>query len=214
MATWSEWFKEAREQNVPLEEYLVIDPIKDLVRLYSSGLPVYDAITVEGRNYEQEKERIKRFSEKHERNWIRIYNKIRKGERYSRSALENYDEITSFIEGLDVNLTEFDIQLFEWHENKFGGNILSNNRGTYIEIVEGTQDMVGKSLGLIYHGYVNPLGRLCFREEEVPLEIKVASRKTLNYIKKSRNEFLEGYFEFILSNKWNVYFLDYKTSLK
>lgn len=216
MATWSEWFKAAKEGNVPLEKYLVIDPIRDLERLYSSGLPVYNKITVGGNNYKQERRRIEEFSEKHNECWVRVYNKTRRGERYSKFPLEHFEDITYFIEKLEVDLTEFEIQLFECHENKFGGNILSDNRGTYIELVEGTQDVVGKSLGFFFHGSVNYFGRLCFWEEEkeeVPLKIKRGAKEALSYLKMSRNEFIEGYFEFIISKEGNVYFLDYKTGL-
>ncbi len=214
LASWSEWFKEAGKQGVDLESILPINLDADLKRLYSSGLPVYDLLRIPGKEYSKENSALKQFAEEHGRFWVRVYNRVCKGQRYSAFALEGMGGITSFIERIDTDLNDFDIQIFEWHENSFGGNILSVEESAYLEIAEGTQDLVGKSSGTFYHAQTNSLGRLCFEKEDVPSEVNLGAQRAFDYLRLSRNEFMQGYFEFIIAENHRVYFLDYKTCFR
>ncbi len=212
MATLSGWFKASKEKNIPLEKYIVVNYPKDLARLHSSGLPFYDLIIIDGEKYEKEKIRI--FSKKYKLNWVRVYNKNKKGERYYKLNLKNYDDIISFIESLNINLKDFDIQIFEYQINRFGGNIVSENNKISIEIIKGKQELVSRSYEPFFHGAINNTGRLNFLEKDVPKKIKAAAEKVIKHIKIERNEFLKGYFEFVVSDENKVYFVDYKLGFK
>ena len=109
-----------------------------------------------------------------------------------------------------VYLTETALYLIRI--NAFGGNIISDNNGITIEIIDGVQGAVSHSDRSFFHGKVNNLGRLEFFEEKVPAEILNASKKAIRYLKLERGSFMQGYFEFIVSDKNEVLFLDYKTS--
>lgn len=214
MATWSEWFKKAKEKNFPLEKFLTVNQPEDMERLHSSGLPFYDFLLIDGKNFENEKQGIKEFSEKHEKKWIRISNKTDKGERYYKLNLKSLEEIVCFIESLKINISNFNIQLFEFAENKFGGNIVSNNESLKIEIIASTQERVSRSNEKFFHGQTNATGSLSFFEENTPKEIADAAKKTIEFLRISRNEFIKGYFEFAISEKGKIYFLDYKKQSK
>jgi len=214
MASFSEWFKAAHERNIPLESALPIDLPRDLERLNSSGLPTYDCQIISGESYVRNKQRVKDFCEKHNRVWTRVYNKMDRNERYSRFDLRGYKNVADFVEGLDINLKKFDIQLFEFHTNQFGGNILTNSEGTKIEIAEGTQDIVGKCLGPFFSGWISPFGTLEFSQSDSPEKVRSTAWRVLQQVKMAKGEYVPGYFEFIVSDKGKVYFLDYKTDLK
>lgn len=211
MASWNEWFIEARRRGLSLDKYLKVNISRDTKLLQSSGLPCYDRRIIPGKKFLEDKTGIQEFCRTHEKTWVRVYNEDL---RYSEVNLRGYDEVTGFVSGLDIDLTQFKIQLFEFHENRFGGNILSNQDGVAIEVAEGLQDIVGKCLGDFFHGRISSTGRLKFQETYVPQELVRASWETLNYIKLNRGEYLPGYFEFIVSDKNAVFFLAYKTDLK
>jgi hypothetical protein len=212
MATWSNWFKTAKEKNFSIEKYLFINQAEDLERLHSSGLPFYDFILIDGKNFDKEK--IQAFAAKHESTWIRIYNKEDKGEKYHKLGLKSGKEIFSFIESLKIDVSNFNIQLFEYVENKFGGNIASDGQFPKIELIEGKQELVSRSTEKYFHGQINAIGRLAFLEENVPKNIRSTAAKVIDYIKIARKEFLSGYFEFVVSDKGKAYFLDYKKETK
>ncbi len=214
MATWSDWFKKAKEKGVPLGKYLVINQPQDIDRLHNSGLPFYDFILIDGKDYNEKKEEIREFSKKYPKKWIRICNKNKKDERYYKLDLETYDDIISYIESLNVDIGNFNMQLFEYCDNKFGGNIVSEGDKVVIEIIAGTQGLVSSSGEPFFHGSMDALGNLTFFEKEVPEKFRITAKNVINYIKISRNEFLKGYFEFIVSDKGKIYFLDYKLGFK
>lgn len=213
MASWGDWFKAAHEKNIRLEDSLVIDLDKDIERLYSSGLPVYDRLIINGIDYPSKKEEIGEFCKKYERTWIKVYNAKEK-RRYSAMDLKGYGELIKFIEGLNIDLDNFDIHLFEFRTNKFGGNVLTDERGTVIEMIDGPQDIISKSTRPFFHGYISESGTLKFHEQNTPEEMKRAAWRTLQYLKIGGREFLQGYFEFMVSDEDRVYFFDYKLGFK
>jgi hypothetical protein len=213
MATWADWLKIAREKGVPLHETTNINLAEDIKRLNNSGLPVYDLLLIEGKDYQKDKKKIKEFSEKHDQCWVRIYSK-QKEERYHKLDLKSYNEIVSFIENLSIDLKEFIIQVFEYHTNKFGCNVISDGENVNIEMVRGVQDIVDRGNSNSFNGVLTVNGILTFREENVSEDIKKAAKKILSYLRLSRNEYIKGYFEIAFSDEDEVYFLDYKTNLK
>jgi len=208
MASWTEWFISAKEKNIPLEKYLCIDQPKDLERLYSSGLPCSKLILLSGLEYNSST--AKEFISSFPLVWTRIIDKS-SGKRRSMLRIKSFNEFCAFVESLEFNLSQSVIQLYEMEENALGGNVLTSGGKTLIEIIFGDQDTVAKSREPFFHGKINSLGRLEFVEKNVPNKIFEGSLKVLSYLKKSRNSYLEGYFEFVVSDKENVFFLDYKT---
>lgn len=213
MASWGDWFKAAHQRNIRLEDSLVIDLDKDIERLYSSGLPVYARLIIGGKDYPSKREEIKDFCKKYERTWIKVYNAKEK-RRYSAMDLRGYEKLIEFIDGLKINLDSFDIHLSEFQPNKFGGNVLTDERGTVIEMIDGHQDIISKSTRPFFHGYISESGTLKFHETNIPEEMRIAAWRTLQYLKISGREFLPGYFEFMVSDKDKIYFFDYKTGFK
>ena len=213
MATWSEWFKHASLKGINLEECLHFDPQQDFERLYSSGLPVYDRFVIYGADYHAKKDEFLSFCQKYPLLWIRIYDSISKVRKYSKFGITG-KEALDYVNQIDSEISPFELQVYECHENKYGGNVLTNAEGTCIELIDGPQDIVGKSLKPFYHANIGQTGRLEFVESNAPDDIKRTAWKVLAHLKLSRSEFLPGYFEFIVSEADNVYFLDYKTTLR
>ena len=182
-------------------------------RLHNSGLPFYDFILINGQEFESNIYRIKKFAEKHKQMWTRIIGL--KG-RYYKLDIKGLEELMNFIKSLNIDIKEFQIQLFEYHDNIFGGNIITNNNGVYIELAKGTQERVSKNFLeelMIYFGKINKNGRLVFFQEQVPNKIKIIANKVLKYLKVERTKYIEGYFEFVVSAEDQIFFLDYKTSI-
>jgi hypothetical protein len=213
MATWAGWLNKAKEKGVPLHENIRINLAEDVKRINASGLPVYDLLLIQKGNYSKSKDQIREFTKKHSQCWVRCYNK-EKEQRFHKLDLKNYEEIISYIESLPINPDNFIIQVFEFHANKFGGNIISNDSNTYIEICYGPQEQIDNSTGNPFHGNLDYHGKLNFKEKEIPEEIQRISKKVLNYIKISGKDFLVGYFEFAVSPEEKVFFWDYKINLK
>jgi len=211
VATWNDWFVSAKSRKVALEKFLIIDQDQDLKRLYSSGLPCFDLIILNGNEYNSKK--AKSFISKYPLVWTRVVDK-KKNKRQSRLGMKSFGEFKEFIESLGFDLENSKVQLYEMEENEFGGNVISSQKETLIEIAFGLQDIVAKSTEPFFHGKINGAGRLEFTEKETPQKVFEASMRVLSYLKKSRGEFLEGYFEFTVSKKGKVFFLDYKTSFK
>jgi L-rhamnose mutarotase len=214
MATWKDWFKVAKEKNIPLQNYLTINQPKDLERLHNSGLPFYDFIILNGRDFKKEEENIKEFSKKHKQMWIRV---IGSEGRHYKLDIRGYEQLIEFISSLKINIENYQLQLFEYHENIFGGNIIVNDEEIYIELAEGTQERVSRNFLadlIIYKGRINKNGRLTFFEREVPGKIRRIANRMLKFIKIDRTNYLKGYFEFAVSQEGEVFFLDYKTSIK
>jgi hypothetical protein len=207
MATWNEWFISAKEKKVSLEKYLCIDQPRDLERLYSSGFPCSKLILISGSEYNSSV--AKEFFSSFPLVWTRIIDKF-SGKRRSMLRIKSFNEFCTFVESLDFNLPQSVIQLYEMEENALGGNVITNGDKTLIEIIFGDQDTVAKSREPFFHGKINSLGRLEVIEKNVPMDIFEGALKVLSYLKKSRNSYLEGYFEFVVSDKGNVFFLDYK----
>lgn len=212
MATWSDWFKEAHSRGIPLEHYLSINQPADLQRLHDSGLPYYDFLLVDGLEYESKKPEIERFVQKHASCWVRVSNKKVPGKRQYALNLTSFLAVTSYIERLGLDLREYHLQIFEFAPNKFGGNIVSDDRGLALEIVEGNQELVSKSAVPFFHILVEPTGTIQFKEPNIPDLIRQVVPRILEYLRLERNQFLQGYFEFVVNNEGKIYFLDYKTS--
>lgn len=210
MATWSEWFKNAGEKQIPLRDFLKINLRKDIERLDQSGLPHFDHIEVDGAGDWQNE--VRSFFKKYPFVWTRMINKENPSERVSKIGIKSPEDYFSFVEEQKKDVTRYFFQLFENCQNQFGGNILSKNNQIIIEMAVGSQDIVGKSKGKIFHGELNPHGRLAF-SEETPDGMPEAANNTVRYIRLGKDEFLKGYFEFIVSDTGKVYFLDYKTDL-
>jgi len=208
MATWNDWFVSAKNKNFNLERYLKVDQPSDLKRLYSSGLPCFDYLPVKGSNYSSKE--VKEFIIAHKSIWVRVIDH-RLQKRQSKLEMKNFDEFEAFLKSLPFNLNDCSIQLYQMEKNEFGGNVISSPKLTLIEIAYGLQDIVGKSTEPFFHGKINSHGRLEFVESNVPNKIILASKKVLSYLKKSRESYLEGYFEFAISFDGKVYFMDYKT---
>jgi hypothetical protein len=209
MATWSEWFKNADKDDIPLSEFLIINQPKDIERLYSSGLPVCDRLLVACKEYLNDS--VVKFCEKHNGVWIRVYNKT---ERHYKLGLKGHAQVKEYIESLDIDVSKFKIQIFEFDPNKFGGNIVSGEKGVYIEMVYGDQLDVANCWKEFCHGYISPLGILKFHETDVTDEMKRTAFNVLKCLKTSKGNYMKGYFEFVVSVKNNIYFLDYKVNLK
>ncbi len=207
MASWSEWYQIARERNFPLDHFLKINQSQDLIRLQNSGLPQGASLTINGEEFDVAK--IEDFFCQYHCVWVRIVNKITK-QRHYKLGMKSCAELFSFLEDLKIDVKQYNFQLYEDFPVKFGGNVLTTD-STVIEIVEGNQDSVGKSRIPFFHGFVNEFGRLVFREKEVPGSLVKASQNVLKYLKKSGSSYLEGYFEFIISEDSRVFFVDYKT---
>ncbi|MBW2968083.1 hypothetical protein KY362_06370 [Candidatus Woesearchaeota archaeon] len=220
MATLSEWFKAGRLAGIDLERFLHIDQPKDLERLRASGLPCYEVMILPGAEFRARYDEICRFMDRHAQAWVRVLHRTVKGERYSDMGLPSADAVISFVEGRNVDLQAYDVQIYEFIENAYGGNVITHGIDTSIELTYGTQDNVGKSLVDFYHGRLNHLGRLYFEEDDpshplhpTPEDIRYAARDVLRFLKLGRGEYLQGYFEFFVGPKGEVRFLDYKTSL-
>ena len=208
MASWSDWFKEAAKLRFPLEKVLPIDLPSDIERLYSSGLPVLERRILDGNKFDFGA--LTEFCDRHPLNWIRVYHKKDKDKRRSKFGI-NTEQAIAFLTNLEADLTQYNIQMFESPINRFGGNVLSDNNRTVVEIVEGPQDIVGKCLAPFYHGQITETGHLRFLEDSASAPLKRAAWNTLNYLKIARGEYMKGYFEFVVSDKNETFFLDYKT---
>jgi len=201
MATWSEWFKNAKEKDMILPLY--IDVESDLNRLYSSGLPVCAKIIIDGSKLKKELKKLSSFCHKHKQTWIRVKHKTT-SERYYKIGLTGILENIAFINSLAIELSGFNIQIYEYEKNKIGGNIISTKNSTVIELAFGGQDGVGKGTAEIFHATLNDFGRPIW-EISTPRSIKKAALKALHYTNS-----LTGYFEFVVSTQNNIFFLDYK----
>jgi len=210
MATWSEWFRNADAKEIRLRDYLKINLRKDIERLDHSGLPHFEHIEVDGN--EDWQNQVKKFFKKYPFVWTRMINKQNPSERYSKIGIDSPEEYFSFVTEQKKDVSQYCFQLFENCPNQFGGNIISKNNQVVIEMAIGSQDLVGKSKGKIFHGELNPHGRLIFNEP-TPVGMQEAAVNTIRYIRLNNHEFLQGYFEFIVSDSGKVYFLDYKTEL-
>ena len=211
MATWNEWFVSAKEKNFDLKKYLKVDQQNDLERLYSSGLPCFELLLLNGTEVNSKK--VENFITKHKMIWTRVVNS-KEGKRQSKLGIKSFEEFIEFFNSLPFKQEDCSIQLYQMKKNYLGGNIIASENSANIEIAFGTQNIVGKSTQTFFHGKVNDLGRLEFFEKNTPDEIIRAANKALNYLKKSKGEFLKGYFEFILTLEFEVFFLDYKTSFE
>jgi len=209
MATWSNWITKANEKNIPFP--LLIDQPKDLERLYSSGLPCFDYILIQGKDYSLNNKEIIQFFLRHNKTWVRITNQKTK-ERFGKLGIISFKELNTFIASLNVKLNNFTIQLYEFHDNKIGGNIISNKEGVFIELIEGSQDKIERSKEPYFHGHLESNGELVFFEKSVPEEIIKSTKIVLNFLKLGRNDYLLGYFEFAITIENKVFFFDYKTS--
>lgn len=207
MASWSDWFREASRTGYPLDRVIPINLSADIERLYSSGLPVLEKCVIDGRVYTPKK--VRDFCDRHPLSWIRVYHRLDRGKRESIIGV-NSEAAVRFIEGLGVDLSDFDIQLFEFHHNQYGGNIWNRDDASLVEIAEGTQNIVGRSLAPFFHGFISDTGRVIFRESETKIRIREAAHNALSFLKMSRGEYVKGYFEFIVSDDDRVFFLDYK----
>jgi len=208
MATLNDWHTSAKEKGLDFEQYIQINQLQDLKRLKESGLPSYEVLLINGPEFDSSK--TKEFISRFDMIWCRAVNNITK-KRYYELGMKNFDEFSKFLETLPSKLEDMSLQIFEFHENIFGGNIISSEDKTIIEIAYGIQDNVSKSLTSFFHGHITNTGRLEFCEKEVPIEMKKAALKALNYLKKTRNHYIQGYFEFSVSKEGNIFFLDYKT---
>lgn len=209
MATWNDWFVSAKEKGFPLEKFLKINQPEDLKRLKESNLPSYDSLVVDAGEYDSA-EAI-RFVKKHEFVWARVVDK-KSRKRFVKLGINGFEEFSEFVKSLKLAKQCMEIQIFEFRANAFGGNVLVNKDNTFIEIAFGDWFAVGRGLGPFFHGKVSQTGKLEFKEKEVPEVIIVAARKVLSYLKKGRGEYMEGYFEFIISTDGKVFFMDYKVS--
>jgi hypothetical protein len=211
MATWSDWFKSAEQFNLPLDTHLNINTAQDIDRLTNSGLPHFDSIIIKGSSFDRES--IKDFAARHPNTWMRVVNK-QTGKRQYKIGMYSFDEIMGFIKSLNIDIAEHDFQLFENCDERYGGNVITENNSTVIEIVEGKQDLVGKSKVPFFHGFISSTGRLFFHEHHTPLKMKKAARSVLKHLKIARDRHIPGYFEFLVSKQGRVYFLDYKLGFK
>jgi len=211
MATWNDWFVFAKESNFDLGKYLKIDQPNDVIRLYSSGLPVFDYIKFS--LCEINSGEVKEFIKKHGSVWARAAS-VKVGKRKSRLSMGSFDELKSFLNALPFRSDDTVVQLYQMKENRFGGNVLVSEDETRIEIAYGLQDIVGKSTDSFFHGKINFLGRLEFNEVSVPENVFQTCKKVLSYLELSRGEYVRGYFEFAVSQDFEIFFMDYKTSFK
>ncbi len=208
MATWSAWFKQAEKIGYTLESILPLQIEEDQERLYSSGLPVLDRLFVDGEKYDSSS--VRTFCDKHALHWARIYHKNDLSKRSYKLGMTTPD-VLEFIEGIPRTLAHWNIQLFEYVPNQFGGNIVSDDSRTSIEMVHGTQGNIERSQKMIYHGEVSSTGCLHFSQKRTSRLMRVGAQNALRFLRLARGEYLKGYFEFIVSDKNQIYFLDYKT---
>ncbi len=211
MATWSEWFKAAKFHDIPLDQFLLIDPVSDLKRLKESGLPCFDSVILTDSS--EWDLFVSVFLEKYGLIWIRVVNKQDPKERYYKIGIETMREFHEFVDSLHIDVALYSLQLFQNCKVRFGGNIVSNEHGVKIEMALGSQDIVGKSKGDFFHGNIDWAGFLSFKEN-VSEDLLRAAQTTLSFIRLNRNTFLQGYFEFVVSPENDVFFMDYKTNLK
>jgi len=208
MATLNNWYVSAREKGLELEKYIQVNQLRDLKRLNESGLPSYKTLLIDGLEFDSVKTR--NFISKFEMIWCRAINTSAK-KRYYKLRIKGFDEFSDYLKTLPCELKDLSLQVFEYHDDVFGGNIISSEDKTIIEVAHGIQDNVSKSLTPFFHGHLTRTGRLEFNEKDAPIEMKKAALKALNYLKRERTHYLHGYFEFSVSKEGKIYFLDYKT---
>ncbi|MEK6960134.1 MAG: hypothetical protein AABX47_03105 [Nanoarchaeota archaeon] len=215
MVTWAEWFKAAQTRGIDLRSVLDIDVQRDLDALYSSGLPVYDRIFVDGDSLHSKIEYIQVFSSRHPLMWARVISKNDPGERYFRLGLKTISDLTDFLDQvLPRSVDQYSLQLFEFVENKMSGNILSSPDRSIVEMIYGIQIPLARGLVTPFHAQTNQLGRLVFESQDTPVDIRTAANKAVRYVRCSRGEYQPGYYEFVVGQEGRVIFVGMNTKIR
>jgi len=215
MVTWAEWFKAAKTRGIDLRSVLDIDVQRDAESLYSSGLPVYDRIIIDGDSFHSSLGGIQEFSSKHPQMWVRVFNKSDSGERYFRLGLRRLSDLTDFLDQtLPRPVDQYHVQLFEFVENKMSGNLLASSDKPIVEMVYGIQIPLAKGIVTPFHAETNHLGRLVFESRDTPVDIQTAANKAVRCVRCSRSEYQPGYYEFVVGQEGRVRFVGMNTHLR
>lgn len=154
-----------------------------------------------------------------ERYYIQLYPKSANMPKYSLTDFTDPFEIQNFInKKISDKLSDYYVLISEFEPNIYGGSIMSTGNEIHIDICEGLQNAIsyGTAISIsckVIYGEI-------MQTDTLPPEMLYIFKQILSSIKlcvpSSTNEYLEGYFEFAITQKkldintYRLIFIDYK----
>jgi hypothetical protein len=196
--------------------------LEDYERLKNSGLPVYADISFKATDFSLDNKKLASFLSKYKEVTIRALPKTPDLPRRYKICAKNYKECMDFLEQeVPENKKEdYKILLTEYQPSNSSGIIILRKDTAIVEIAEAGLDAFSHDEALCHTGIFGISEYHKFRKIKIKSpkkgriknKIKNAMYASLNCITKAQLPQAEGYFEFLITQKQEIKFLDYKTS--
>lgn len=207
MAAWS---NELRKHGFnDLADSLDSDKNKDRERLKSFGLPVLDVLNVSYNEFVSKSYAVMEFIRKYGDLVVLTVPKKKGLSRSYRIGLKSYDEIKKFVDENILNDYDgYDISLIEHRVNIGSGIIISGDDRIVVEVADGYLDDLSYGKVIPFQGIYDFLSKNTSYSSNDEVKKRLIN-DSLSSIKRD-NDFLKGYFEFIIVEGNRIIFFDHK----
>ena len=218
--TVSDWVIGVGDSHPDLAESLHSIKKQDNERLRNSGLPILENLAINYLDFLKTPRRLRSFFQDHGLFAIRALPRTSQLPRRYKLGVESLEEATKFLSSAINDKKIYDILMTKQQPQKYSGIIILKPDQAVIEIGRLGLDRFSHGDGKRYVGDFDNEGINKFRVRgfsgnyELPIgpKIKTLMNRALRCIKSSKEICNKGYFEFIVTGKNKIKFLDYKVA--
>jgi hypothetical protein len=194
---------------------------QDNLRLANSGLPVYAVFGISYADFLKKPKSLIDFFNSYDMFCVRALPRTSQLPRRYKLRVKSLEEATEFLKSVVGNKIDiYDVLANEQQDQKFAGMIILKPDMATVEIGRSGLDRFSHGEGKRYVGIFNNEGLNKFRARKflgnykrpITLQIKTLMNRALRCIKSTKIIDNKGYFEFIVTDKNEIKFLDYKIS--
>jgi len=218
--TISDWVIGMGDSHPDLAESLHSTKKQDNERLRNSGLPIYADFRLPYLKFLENQRKLIKFLQAHGTVCVRALPRTPKLPRRYKLGVKSLDQAVEFLNSSIQDPEIYDILVSEQQPQKYSGIIILKPDQAVIEIGRLVLDKFSHGDGKRYVGNFDNEGINKFRARgfsgnyQLPIspKIKTLMNRALRCIKSSKEICNKGYFEFIVTDKNEIKFLDYKVA--
>jgi hypothetical protein len=232
--TISDWIIEMQRRGDKCAAALHSEKLEDYRRLKESGLPIFEDLIIPFLEFNEGNGAVSGFLAKHDSFVVRAIPDTKELPRRYKIGVKNFEECMQFLREnvRPEDGAKYSIFLTEFEPQTMAGAIISRGDDVLIEIARGNLDVFS-------HGGTTPIGEghfgqhgfshtRCMRYSSRNKNFNRLLWNTLQYLrleddyddqdfnvrgfKSPQARFMRGYFEFVVTKRSGVKFLDYKVN--